>query len=48
MSSPDIDETQTIIVVMGTTGVGKSTFINYATKGAAKVGKTLTACGCRQ
>jgi polynucleotide 5'-kinase involved in rRNA processing len=46
MSSPYIDETQTIIVVMGTTGVGKSTFINYATNGSAKIGRNLTACRC--
>ncbi|EPS45311.1 hypothetical protein H072_697 [Dactylellina haptotyla CBS 200.50] len=33
-----------IIVVMGTTGVGKSTFISYATGQNVKVGNTLEAC----
>lgn len=44
MSSPYIDETQTIIAVMGTTGVGKSTFIKYATGGDVQIGDKLTAC----
>jgi len=44
MSSEDIDENQTIIAVMGTTGVGKSTFINFATNGGARVGQNLVSC----
>jgi dephospho-CoA kinase len=46
MTSPYIDDTQTIIAVMGTTGVGKSTFIKHATGGDAKVviGDKLNSC----
>ncbi|KAH7381558.1 P-loop containing nucleoside triphosphate hydrolase protein [Pyrenochaeta sp. MPI-SDFR-AT-0127] len=44
MSSPYIDDTQTIIAVMGTTGVGKSTFIKYATGEDVQIGDKLVAC----
>lgn len=44
MSSPYIDENQNIIAVMGTTGVGKSTFINFATGGEAMIGDNLESC----
>jgi predicted GTPase len=33
-----------VIAVMGVTGVGKSTFINYFSDGEAVVGHSLEAC----
>lgn len=35
-----------IILVMGITGVGKSTFIKYATGSDVKVGEGLSSCEC--